>query len=543
MSPGRILLHGGDLVDGTGAERRRADVWVEDGRISAVTEVRPDIASDTASGTDAHRLDVSESVVFPGFIDVHAHDDLALLRPGGVEPKVMQGVTVDVVGNCGHGCAPVATDPRMQASYSGPVLGRFPETLPWQSFPEYLDQLSTTGLRTNAVALVPHGALRASITGYARRPLDTRELARATRDLDEALARGAAGLSLGLMYAPGDVADQAELVALARVVAAHDGILAAHIRSEGDDIIGSLRELLDIARRSEVRVQLSHLKVVSPRNRGRMPEILALLDAARSEGIDITADVYPYPAGSTTAAALFPGWTLSDGVPGLLASLETPAERARIITSMYQPWQQKENNFQALGAHGILLAGFQQPDNASYEGARLSEVAEKRGIDAAECLCQLMTEERGELTVVMFQMHEDDVATALSWPWSLIGSDGLPVQSPYTHPRMYGTFARVLSEYVRKRGLLTLEEATRRMTALPAERFRIPGRGVIRAGAAADLVVASPERIEDHATFAAPRHFPKHVRAVLVNGEFATLDGIATENTAGALLPIERSTI
>lgn len=533
MNSNRILLHGGAVIDGTGAERRSADVLVEGDRISAVGDIEP--------GIDARAVDVSGSVVFPGFIDVHAHDDLALLRPDGVEPKVMQGVTVNVIGNCGHGCAPVATDPRMQASYSGPVLGRFPETVCWQGFPEYLDQLSTRGLRTNAVALVPHGALRASISGYARRPLDTGELARARHDLDEALQRGAAGLSLGLMYAPGDVADRAELVGLARVVAAHDRVLAAHIRSEGDDILGSLRELLDIARRTEVRVQLSHLKVVSPRNRGRMPEILEVLDAARAEGIDITADVYPYPAGSTTAAALFPNWTLADGVPGLLALLDTPSERAEIVASMYRPWQPQENNFRALGASGILLAGFRQPGNEAYEGARLSDVATDRDVDAAECLCQLMTEENGELTVVMFQMDDDDVTTALSWPWSLIGSDGLPVQSPYTHPRMYGTFARILSEYVRNRRLFSLEEATRRMSTLPAERFRIPGRGVIRPGAVADLVVADPDRIEDHATFAAPRRFPENIRAVLVNGALAAMDGISTGRTVGTLLPIEKS--
>lgn len=533
MNADRILLHGGDVIDGTGHGRRTADVLVEDGRITAVADIAP--------GLDAQTVDIAGSVVFPGFIDVHAHDDLALLRPGGVEPKVMQGVTVNVVGNCGHGCAPVAVDPHTQASYSGPILGHFPETVPWQDFPGYLDQLSTTGLRTNAVALVPHGALRASIAGYARRPLDARELTRAERDLDAALDRGAAGLSLGLMYAPGDVAEHAELVALARVVAAQDRILAAHIRSEGDDIIGSLRELLDIARRSGVRVQLSHLKVVSPRNNGRMPEILDVLDSARSEGIDITADVYPYTAGSTTAAALFPNWTLAEGVPGLLALLDTPTERSRIVESLYRPWQEKENNFLALGAHSVLLSGFRQPGNEAYEGARLSDVATNRGVDAAECLCQLMTEERGQLTVVMFQMDEDDVTTALSWPWSLIGSDGLPVQQPYTHPRMYGTFARILSEYVRERKLLTLEEATRRMTTLPAERFGIPGRGVIRPGAAADLVIATPERIEDHATFATPRRFPEHIRAVLVNGAFAALDGTATESTAGTFLPIEQS--
>ncbi len=531
--PDRILLRGGEVIDGTGKGRRRADVLVEDGRISAVADIAP--------GIDAQTMDITGSVVFPGFIDAHAHDDLAMLRPGGVEPKVMQGVTVNVVGNCGHGCAPVAIDPHMQASYSGPILGRFPETVPWRDFPGYLDQLSTTGLRTNAAALVPHGALRASIVGYARRPLDSHELARAVRGLDEALDQGAAGLSLGLMYAPGDVADREELVALARVVAAHDRILAAHIRSEGDDVIGSLRELLDIARRSGVRVQLSHLKVVSPSNRGRMPQILDVLDGARAAGIDITADVYPYTAGSTTAAALFPTWTLAEGVQGLLTLLDTPSERARIVESLYRQWQRQENNFLALGAHRVLLSGFRRPENEDYEGARLSEVANDRGVDAAECLCQLMSEERGEITVVLFQIDEDDVEAALSWPWSMIGSDGLPVQQSYTHPRMYGTFARIISEYVRKRKLFSLEEATRRMATLPAERFGIPGRGVIRPGAAADLVVTAPERIEDHATFATPRRFPEHIRAVLVNGAFAMTNGLATESTAGAFLPIEKS--
>lgn len=533
MSAGRVLLHGGDVVDGTGAARRRADVLIEDGRISAVGAV--------PSSAGARVLDVSGAVVLPGFVDVHAHDDLALLRPGGVEPKVMQGVTAEVIGNCGHGCAPVATDPRLQAGYSGPVLGRFPDDLPWHSFPEYLDRLSEAPLRTNAVALVPHGALRASVAGYARRALEAAELARITRDLDEALERGAAGLSLGLMYAPGDAADDAELVALARVVAARGGVLAAHIRSEGDDISASLRELLGIARRTGVRVQLSHLKVVSPSNRGRMPEVLALLDRARSEGVDLTADVYPYPAGSTTAAALFPNWALEEGVEGLLAALAVPGERARIIDALHRPWQGQENSFRALGPQSIVLAGFRQPGNEAYEGARLSEAAADRGVDAAECLCRLMAEEQGELTVVMFQMDEEDVAAALSWPWSLIGSDGLPVQSPYTHPRMYGTFARILAEYVRERGLFTLEEAVRRMSALPAERFGLAGRGVIRAGAAADLVVASPGRIEDRATFATPRRFPEHVRAVVVGGEFAALDGAATDSAAGALLRVGRS--
>ncbi|WP_132876681.1 N-acyl-D-amino-acid deacylase family protein [Tamaricihabitans halophyticus] len=533
MIADRFLLRGGEIIDGTGTLRRKADVLVEAGRIAQIGTITDSV--------DARIMDVAGAVLLPGFIDVHAHDDLALLRAGGVDPKVLQGVTVDVIGNCGHGCAPLGADRQLHESYSGPILGDFPETMPWRSFPEYLDVLASTPLRTNAVALVPHGALRAAIAGYARRALSAPEVDQAARLLTESMERGAAGLSLGLMYAPGDVAEQAELVALARAVAANDGILAAHIRSEGDDIVASLDELLDIARLTGVRTQLSHLKVVSPRNRGRMPEVLELLDAARAEGIDITADVYPYPAGSTTVSALFPNWTLADGVPGLLTELADSKRRATIIDELRQPWQHRENNLRSLGAERIRLAGFQQPENQRYEGWLLSDVAAERDADPIECLGELVLEEQGKITVVLFQMDEQDVATALSWPWSMIGSDGLPVRSPYTHPRMYGTFPRVLREYALDRGLFTVEEAVRRMTSLPADRFRIAGRGTITTGAPADLVAIDLARLDDRANFTAPRQTPAGIRAVLVNGAPAATEGITTDRYPGTLLPAEFS--
>lgn len=518
----RLILRGGRVVDGSGATSKEADIVVEDGRIRDVALLDAEL--------DAEVLDVSGRIVAPGFVDVHAHDDVALLKSDGVEPKLRQGVTTDIVGNCGHGCAPLGADAETHIHYASPILGYFPHQLDWQTFPEYLARLDTTALLTNTTTLVPHGALRASVAGYARRPLHPHELSAVSATLDEALHAGAAGLSLGLMYAPGESATREELLALARIVAKHGKILAAHIRSEGHAIDDSLDELFDLGRTTGARLQLSHLKVISPHNHGRMPELIEQLDEARTAGIDITADVYPYAAGSTTVAALFPAWALADGTNGLLSLLGSGAGRDRVRTALQEPWNAAENNLYALGAEQIVLAGF--ADNPSYEGKTLATIAAERGQEPTGCLCDLVHCEQARLTVVLFQMSETDVATALSWPWTMIGSDGLPIDSAYTHPRMYGTFPRALCRFADQ-----LEESVRRMTALPCERFGLDGRGILRPGAAADLVVLDPARLVDRADFGEPRRFPTGIEVVLIDGRVAAHE-TGTASAVGRLLRV-----
>lgn len=508
-----MILRGGTVVDGASATR--ADIRITGPVIDAVG---PDIQG--PGEFDASGLDV-----LPGFIDVHSHDDVAVLKPGFLEPKVRQGVTLTVVGNCGHGCAPSVGE--LLEDYSTPVLGRFPGDRKWLTFPQYLDDVAAGRRTTNVAALVPHGPLRFAAVGAEQRPATPAEMAGMCAALDDALSAGAAGLSLGLMYTPGNAATGEELAALARIVARHGKLLVAHIRNEGHRIVESLDEMLRLARSADCAVHISHLKVASPANHGRMPEIVETLDSARDSGIDVTADIYPYIAGSTTVATLFPLWALDGGVESLLSRLRNPAERRRIQAAIAEPWSELENNFRSVGPSGIVLSGFSLPEHAGFEATTLADVAGTLELPPAEALCELVLAERARMSIIVFHMDEADVRVALAWPWTMIGSDGLPVESGNVHPRLYGTFPRVLTAYAET---ISFPEATRRMTSLPAGRFGLRGRGVIEPGAAADLVIADRARLRDVATYENPRRFPEGIVGVVVGGEFAWQGAAPTRN-------------
>lgn len=508
-----IILRGGTIVDG--GSTTPADIGIA-GRV--IDAVGPEIFGHG-------EFDASGLHVLPGFIDVHSHDDVAVLKPGLLEPKVRQGVTLTVVGNCGHGCAPSVGE--MLEDYSTPVLGRFPAGRKWATFGRYLDDVAAEPRTTNVAALVPHGPLRCAAVGAEQRPASRSEIAGMCAALDDALSAGAAGLSLGLMYLPGNAATGEELEALARTVARRGKLLVAHIRNEGRRIAESLDELLGLARSADCAVHISHLKVASPAGHGRMPEILATLDAHRDSGLDVTADVYPYTAGSTTVAALFPLWALDGGVGSLLARLGDPTERRRILAAIAGPWSELENNFRSVGPSGIVLTGFSLPEHAAFEGKALADIAGALELPPEEALCDLVLAEKARLSMIVFQMNDADVRAALAWPWTMIGSDGLPVEGGNVHPRLYGTFPRVLTAYSET---ISFTEAVRRMTSLPARRFGLRGRGVIEPGAAADLVIVDRTRLRDVATYENPRRFPEGIVGVVVAGEFAWLGEAPTRN-------------
>lgn len=502
----RTLIRGAEIVDGTGAEPFLADVLVVGERIEAVG---PDLAV-----ADAAIVEARGRWLLPGFIDVHSHDDAALFRHGGVEPKLLQGVTTTVIGNCGLGCAP--SSPALKG-YSSPILGPFPDR-DWATFPEYLDDLASGARRLNSVALVPHTPVRAAVQGMERRASDRRERARITELIGDALDAGAAGVSLGLMYAPGNAADPKELAAIARAVARHDRLLVAHVRNEADHLLVSLDEFASIARTAGAAMHISHLKVSGPKNFGRMPEVLDRLDSLRRDGLDVTVDVYPYEAGSTTVATLFPSWAAERGVPSILHAIAT--RRTELIAGLRERWLDSplENYFASLGPSAIRVAGFTVPANAPYEGLSLAAIAEARDQDPAEALLDLVESEEGRLTVVLFQTDRVGMAQALAWPWTLIGSDGLPSPHGYVHPRLYGTFPRLLTSFAGPDKALSIAQAVRRGSRDSAHRFGLSDRGLVTPGALADLQLIDPATYADHATFEDPRRHPSGIDAVLVRG-------------------------
>jgi N-acyl-D-aspartate/D-glutamate deacylase len=523
-----IVIRGGSVVDGRVSAPRVADVAVDGGVVSRIAPSITDPA--------AQELDAAGKVVSPGFVDAHSHDDLALLREPAHPPKLFQGVTSVVTGNCGHGCAPWTDLADMLVDYSAPVLGPFPAARGWDTTAEYVQEVARQPRGVNSVTLVPHGALRASALAFSNRAATAAEVDWMSGVLDDALSAGAAGLSLGLMYPPGCYASREELVSLARVVAGHGRVLVCHLRSEGAHLVPSLDEFVGIGRDAGAAMHVSHLKVVGPDNHGSMEAVVDRLDRMRADGCDVTADVYPYTAGSTTVATMFPPSCLDGGVDGLLQRLGDPAECERIRAELCAPWDGMENCFMSLGPERIRLSGFAQEANVPHDGRSLADIAAARRQDPLDCLVQVVREEDARLSVIQFQMCEGDVRTALQWPWSMIGSDGLPLATGALHPRHYGTFPRVLAHYVRQEGVLTLQDAIRKMTSLPAQRFGMSGRGELAEGEAADLCVFAPDTLQDHATYADPRRHPTGIDMVLVNGRVAARGG-EVEALAGTALP------
>lgn len=505
----RQLIRGGDLLDGTGSPRRRADVRVADGQVVEVGPDLPPIEGETP-------LDAAGRLLLPGFVDVHSHDDAALFRPRALDPKLSQGVTATIVGNCGHGCAPSGADAGLE-DYATPVLGPFPER-EFPRFTDFLDAVERSAPVLDVIALVPHAPLRASVMGMEQRPAEAAQVREMAAHLDDALSAGAAGLSLGLMYSPGSAAAREELLTLARVVARRDKMLVAHIRNEGGRLEGSLDEFLALGRDAGCALHVSHLKVTGADNFGTMPQIIDRLEAAREEGIDVTADVYPYTAGSTTASTLFPSWTTRRGTDSLLQVLAEPEARSRALDEIRRPWDGPlENQFTSVGPESILLAGFSHPETRAFDGRALADIAAARGQDPAEALADLVLSEDGVLTIIVHHSDPQGMREVLCWPHAFLGSDGLPREDGYVHPRLFGTFPRALSRYAWQDGLLPEEEMVRRMSSAPRARFGIDG-GSIVPGAPADLQIIDPGTYTDRADYQNPRRQTQGLDVVLLGG-------------------------
>ncbi|GAA1007007.1 amidohydrolase family protein [Streptomyces thermogriseus] len=530
-----LVLRDAEVVDGTGAPSYRADVAVKDGRIVSI--VKEAAAAGCQRPRARREMDVEGLVLAPGFIDMHAHSDLALLSDPDHSAKAAQGVTLEVVGQDGLSYAPV--DDRTLEEVRRAITGwngpGDDVDFDWRSVGEYLDRLDHgfdgRGIAVNAAYLIPQGTVRALVVGWEDREATPEELDRMRQVVAEGMEQGAVGMSSGLTYTPGMYASDAELTELCRVVAAHGGYWCPHHRSYGAGALKAYEEVVTLAREAGCPLHLAHATLNFAPNKGRAPELLALLDDALAAGADITLDTYPYTPGCTTLAALLPSWAGEGGPDALLARLadETVAERIRHDLEVTG----------SDGCHGVPvewdtveISGVTDPSLAGYVGRTVRECADRRGEAPWATARRLLIEDRLGTTVLQHVGHEENVREIMRHRVHTGGSDGI-LQGARPHPRAYGTFPHYLARYVRELGVLSLEECVAHLTGRPAARLRLPDRGVIREGHRADLVLFDPATVAPGATFEQPRALPTGIPYVLIDGRFVIEDGRRTDVLAG----------
>lgn len=517
-----VVLRGPLIADGTGAPAYQADVGIKDGVISSI--------GDGVSATRS--IDADGLVLAPGFIDMHSHSDLRVLAEPDHLAKVSQGVTTEVLGQDGLSYAPVNDE--VLATLRGQLAG-WNDDPPgfdwnWRSVGEYLDRLDQ-GIAVNAAYLVPQGTLRMLVVGWDdRRPTES-EMDTMRSVLAQSLAEGAMGMSSGLTYTPGMYADTSELVRLCEVVGQHNGFYSPHHRSYGAGALEAYAEMVDVSKRSGCALHLAHATMNFPVNKGKAPELLALLDDAMANGADISLDTYPYLPGATYLSALLPSWATEGGPERALARLSDVDTRERIRAEIEETGSD--------GCHGvpvdwdsIEINGVRNERNAHLVGSSVLQSASRLGRAPGELYFDVLVDERMGTSCLMHVGHEENVQAIMKHPAHTGGSDGLLV-GDRPHPRAWGTFPRYFARYVRELGVLSLEECVEHLTGRAAKRLRLTDRGLVREGYAADLVLFDPATIADTATFDEPRQQAAGIPYVFCNGVTVIDDGTATGSLPG----------
>jgi dihydroorotase/N-acyl-D-amino-acid deacylase len=512
--PFDLILAHGRIVDGTGSPWYSGDVGIRDGRIAAIGNL--------AGAKAKRRIDVQGKVVAPGFIDMLGQSELTILVEPRLPSKIYQGITTEITGE-GGSIAPLTDAIVTEDKIGYEHYGIKPD---WRTLAQYFQRLEKQGMGINLATYVGATQVRRVVIGEENRAPTPAELERMKGLVREAMQDGAVGLSTSLQYAPAPYASTGELIALAAESARYGGIYATHMRSESEAEMAAIDEAIRIAREAHTPVEIWHLKAAGQRNWGRMPDIVAKIDEARRQGVDITADTYAYPAWFNSFSAFVPPWAHEGGDDKLIARLQDPTARARIRKEMESTEPvQWDNEWQEIpGPEAILLSVFQNPALVPLQGKTLAEVAKTRGKDPIETLFDLLIEDRGYTEVAVFGMSEPDVLLALKQPWVSVCNDSQGTSpegllgKEHPHPRAYGTFPRILRKYVREDHQLTLPDAIRKFTALPAQRLRLTDRGVLKQGMWADVVIFDPATIHDAATFESPNQLSEGMEYVLVNG-------------------------
>lgn len=521
-----LVIKNGKVVDGTGNPWFKADVGIRDGCIAEIGNPLSDEAERV--------IDALGSVVSPGFIDTHSHSDGTMLMDPKVESSIRQGVTTQVIGNCGCGFAPA--NPARKKDLESYVRRLLPVDIEsnWYTFREYKQSLAAAGCSTNIAPLVAHGALRIAVMGFENRAPTPGELGLMKLLLAEGMEAGAFGMSTGLIYPPCIYADTQEFIELCDLVAKHDGLFVIHMRGEGATLIPAVQEALEIAGKAGVRTHISHHKATGRRNWGKTKVTLGMIEETRGRGLEITFDQYPYIAGATVLCNLLPAWAHEGGLGRLLERLRNPETRDTIREEM----KKQEINWE-----GVFVSVLKTKENKKFEGKNIKEIRVMRGDpDEFTTVFDILLDEDGEARMVSFGQDEEEMRGVMRHPLHMVGSDGrsvtpsgiLGIGKP--HPRFYGTFPRILGKYVREEGVLGLEDAVRRMTSYPAQTFKIRNKGLLREGMDADIVVFDPKTVIDKATYQEPHQYPAGIEYVIVNGEIVVENGTHTGATPGKIL-------
>lgn len=512
------------IVDGTGNPWRQGDVGVKDGRIVALGRVE---------GEAANTIDAEGACCAPGFIDPHAHDEGYALTDEATAAKLSQGVTTDVSGNCGLSLAPVAPAYAGELAKAMALLSPPSYMKDFTTFDAFLRKMESLPHSNNLAFQVGHGALRIAVTGMENRPATPKEMDTMQGLLREALESGAVGMSIGMLYPPGNIASQEELVALCRTVRRYDRMMTIHMRDEADKVIESVDEAITLARLSGVAVNISHHKALGLGNWGKVNTTLEMIDEANRQGVEVGFDQYPYNANCTGLNTILPPSYLLSDQDALVEKLRTPKFRKKILGEIMNPTETWDNYGRNVGMDRTLIIKADATPEAV--GIRVSEYAEKRGIDPFDAACDLLVANNLDVVGVYFSISDDDIATVMRNKYGMIGSDGIYVPGgKKTHPRIMGTMPRVLGRYVRELKVLELEEAVRKMTSLPARRMRLANKGLLLPGYDADITIFDPATVGDTADFVNDSYAPNQgIRCVIVNGTVAMRDNVYTGASPG----------
>lgn len=520
-----LLIKNGIVVDGTGNPWTKVDVAVQNGKIVRMNKNINEEASKI--------VDASNKVVSPGFIDTHIHSDLMCTIPTNHQIRLKQGVTTELIGQDGISVAPISeyTKSFWQDQLKS-LIGDIGDWN-WFSVSEYLRFLNTSNLLGNVAYLVPHGNVRTLVMGFEERTATKTEMIQMRKIVEKSIKEGAIGFSTGLVYPPNVFSNTEELIEICKGVAKYDGCFVVHIRNESFSIIEAFDEMLEVARKTGVRLHISHFKVIGSKNRHYYPQILKKMQEARSEGIEITFDQYPYTAGSSILHSILPPWVHDGGTEKMLTRLKDKTVREQIAVELEESTE-FENWVYNVGWESIIISSVNTRKNKYCEGKNMIEISEIRNQSPTEAMCDLLIEEHGNVLMIDHWGREEDIIKAMKSPYHIVGSDGIFGNNP--HPRLYGTHPRILARYVRELGVLTLEEAIHHMTGAPAQLMRLKDRGLLKEGYWADIIVFDPNKVQDNGTYEVPKQEPTGIETVIVNGKVTISNGNATDNGIGKVL-------